>query len=608
METIGKYRIEERIGGGGFGEVFRAYDPFIKRHVAIKTCGTEDQNVADRFYQEAEIGGNLHHRNITTVYDFGVHEGLPYLIQEYLSGEDLDVKIKRRDYLPYTEKLLYLLQIARGLAYAHSKGYIHRDVKPANVRILEDGSAKIMDFGIAKLAQQDTGLTQTGMTLGTAAYLSPEQVRGEDLDLRTDIFSFGIMAYELLTYERPFRGDQISTVIYNLLNHEPEPITAYWPGAPADMVALVDRCLRKDAGQRFADGSALVRDLEKLKKRGRGSDRHPELPVTRPLPIPAPPPAKPVEQPTPQVGGPQAVPATAGANGLQYHPTPDRPPSTEGETTGLDTSPRTNTVGLAILVILAIAAAAAGWWLGMRGPADPTDAQPPESAAATTAEGDSAPAGDRLASSPEEKQEVSDTQASSDAPGAIEPTTDPAQASPATAAATNPESETPPAEAATPTPGRLVLPPVPWAERMTVRVANKSYGLHRRHVVQLPPGTYRAVFKHAETTRSVEVQVIAGKTSSLKIPIAQPGAFSVRPLPGRPQGQVSLDGNPLGPTPLSRVEQPPGVYTLEILPRDGEGEALQEQITLESGQEVILSFDLDAGTLRTRTKPLKGQH
>ncbi|MEM7584482.1 MAG: serine/threonine-protein kinase [Acidobacteriota bacterium] len=199
MESIGKYKIEKKIGSGGFGEVFKGYDPFIKRHVAVKTCISSDEEIRNRFFQEAEIAGNLQHRNITTVYDFGIHEGLPYLIQEYLSGEDLDSKIKRRDFLPYPEKLYYLLQIARGLAKAHAKGVIHRDIKPANIRVLEDGTVKIMDFGIAKLAQQESGLTQTGMTLGTAAYLAPEQIRGEAVDTATDIFSFGVLAYELLT-------------------------------------------------------------------------------------------------------------------------------------------------------------------------------------------------------------------------------------------------------------------------------------------------------------------------------------------------------------------------------------------------------------------------
>ncbi len=609
METIGKYQIEKKIGGGGFGEVFKAYDPFIKRHVAIKTCNADDQNVARRFYKEAEIGGNLHHRNITTVYDFGLHEGLPYLIQEYLSGEDLDVKIKRRDYLPYTEKLLYLLQIARGLAYAHSKGYIHRDVKPANIRILEDGTAKIMDFGIARLAQGESGLTETGMTVGTAAYLSPEQVRGDSLDLRTDIFSFGILAYELLTYERPFHGDQISTVIYNLLNREPEPITAHWPGAPPKLVALVDRCLRKDAGQRFVDGSDLVRELETLKRLGRGG-RPSETPMTRqvrtPAPSPAAPPAAP-PAPSPTVvaeldGGHPTPAAARGASGLEYDRLPEPTQTTGHYAAKAGGAPRSNALSLAILLILAAGAGAGGWWLGMRDQsADVAGTLLAEPSQADEAFDSAPPEPDHQPDNVEPGHDASD-HADSEPPPATSAT-----GSPETAPV--PESSTPPPPA--PTTGRLILPRVPWTDRMTARVGTRSYGLHRRHTLELPPGTYRVVFALAagaapETgrpaSRSLEVQVTAGQSSPSEVPIPERGAISVRPLPGRSQGQVSIDGEPLGSTPLDRIQREPGAYTLEILPRDGDGEGLRQEITLEAGHETIISFDLDQGTLRTTAK------
>ncbi|MDX1630576.1 MAG: serine/threonine-protein kinase, partial [Thermoanaerobaculia bacterium] len=193
-QNIGKFQVVEKIGEGGFGVIFKGRDPHIKRHVAIKSCTSDDPDIRTRFAQEAQIAGNLHHRHIVTVYDFGEEDGVPYLVQEYLSGEDLDRKVKRGDYIPFPEKLLYLVQVARGLEYAHRQGVVHRDIKPANIRILDDGTAKIMDFGIAKLANQDTGLTQTGMTLGTAAYLAPEQIRGESVDARTDVFSYGVMA------------------------------------------------------------------------------------------------------------------------------------------------------------------------------------------------------------------------------------------------------------------------------------------------------------------------------------------------------------------------------------------------------------------------------
>src|SRR5262245_29771718 len=149
LEKIGKYEVVRKIGQGGFGVVYEGRDPFIKRRVAIKTCSTEDEEIRKRFFREAEIAGNLQHRHVVTVFDLGVPEGVPYLVQEYLPGEDLAHKIKRRDRLDDFTKLSYLAQVAEGLEYAHAQGVVHRDIKPANIRILEDGSVKIMDFGIA---------------------------------------------------------------------------------------------------------------------------------------------------------------------------------------------------------------------------------------------------------------------------------------------------------------------------------------------------------------------------------------------------------------------------------------------------------------------------
>jgi len=213
-EKIGKYEVTGKIGAGGFGAVYSGRDPYIKRTVAIKTCQLNDEEIKSRFFREAELAGNLHHRHITTIYDFGVENGIPYIVQEFLSGEDLDKKIKRAEPFPILRKVEILVAIADGLAYAHAAGIIHRDIKPANVRILEDGSVKIMDFGIAKSLQTESNLTQTGITLGTSAYLAPEQIRGEPVDRRTDIFSLGILAYELLTFRKPFRGEHLSTVLY----------------------------------------------------------------------------------------------------------------------------------------------------------------------------------------------------------------------------------------------------------------------------------------------------------------------------------------------------------------------------------------------------------
>jgi tetratricopeptide (TPR) repeat protein len=264
MEKIGKYDIVRKIGQGGFGVVYEGWDPFIRRRVAIKTLHTEDEGMQKRFSREAEIAGNLQHRHVVTIFDLGLHNGAPYIVQEFLPGEDLEAKIKRRRPMTDFVKVRCLLQVAEGLEYAHSHGIVHRDIKPGNIRILDDGSVKIMDFGIAKLASAETQLTRAGMAMGSIGYLPPEQIRGEEVDQRADIFSFGAVAYELFTGLRPFRADNASAVIYQIIAQDPEPISNAWPACPPELATLVMRCLEKDPSRRYASFAEIVRVLERL--------------------------------------------------------------------------------------------------------------------------------------------------------------------------------------------------------------------------------------------------------------------------------------------------------------------------------------------------------
>ena len=280
LEKIGKYEVSEQIGVGGFGAVYRGRDPFIKRTVAIKTCQVNDDEIKHRFFREAELAGNLHHRNITTIYDFGVENGIPYIVQEFLTGEDLDRKIKRGEPMPISRKIEILMAIAEGLGYAHAANIIHRDVKPANVRVLEDGTVKVMDFGIAKSLQTESNLTQTGITLGTSAYLAPEQIRGEAIDRRTDVFAMGVLAYELLAYRKPFRGEHLSTILYKILNESPEPLESLAPDAPPALVAAVNRALSKTPAERYATMEEFRRDLQDVHREITGmSGRYPVMQV-----------------------------------------------------------------------------------------------------------------------------------------------------------------------------------------------------------------------------------------------------------------------------------------------------------------------------------------
>ena len=628
-EKIGKYQVLEQIGVGGFGEVFKAFDPLIKRHVALKTCTSISEEIRSRFFQEAEIAGNLHHRNITTVYDFGLQDGLPYLVQEYLTGEDLDRKIKRRDPLPFGSKLAWLLQIARGLGAAHAAGVIHRDIKPANIRVLDDGTAKIMDFGIAKLIQQESGLTQTGMTIGTAAYLSPEQVRGDAVDARTDVFSFGVMAYELLTYSRPFEGREISAVLYQVLHAEPRPLVEIWPGAPAAVVALVRRCLEKTAAKRFADGSELARDLERLHLQhgtfreldnaattmplerpdktpvqglpaksspaptldhGAAQSAPTQLSTPRPpLPPPPPPPAATYPPPAPPRSSlPLDRPAAKGRSGIDSFELSASNPierhEAEASTRGGSRLPTPLLITLA-MVLLVIVAAAIGFTLG-RGKNPPSSAQA------------SAPVPTVAPPKPSPAEPVKSEPVKSE-PVKTEPIkTEPAKSEPVkNEPVKNEQPEKPKAE---PTKnGKILFNAPSWTDAMTVTYGRSAIRLDRERTLELKPGTYDLIFQIDEegyqVNKSVRTSLGPGQSLFVPVPIPEPAALSVRPLPGRPAGEIYLDGQPLGAGTLSRRKLAPGAHLLEVLARGGGPGRIRQNISLEPGRELVVSFDLDKG-------------
>lgn len=270
-EKIGKYEVIEKIASGGFGVIFKGWDPFIKRPVAIKTCATPDEEVRQRFYQEAQFVGNLVHRNITLVFDFGLEDEVPYIVQEFLTGFDLDQLLKA-GVIDLRAALSILLQTCEGLDFAHQRGIVHRDIKPSNIRILEDGTVKIMDFGIAKSLEGGSKLTQTGIALGTAGYLAPEQIQGGTVDPRTDIFALGVVAYELVSGQRPFQGGSLSNVLYRILNDEPPRVAELNPALPEGIDRLVMRCMAKDPGDRYQTVQALLQDLRSLPAVNAGSE------------------------------------------------------------------------------------------------------------------------------------------------------------------------------------------------------------------------------------------------------------------------------------------------------------------------------------------------
>lgn len=265
MRQLGKYTNLEAFAQGGMGIVYRARDPLIGRDVAIKMIherALDVPEIRERFYREARSAGRLSHENIMVIYDIGEENGDPYIVMELLSGTDLR-RLLNADPPPSLEhKLDIALQIARGLHYAHQHNVIHRDIKPENIRILEDGRVKIMDFGIARIDSEARTVTRS--SIGTPRYMSPEQIREVRVDHRTDIFSFGVLFYELLTGTNPFSGEHVTTIIYKIIHEQPEPIHLSDSDLSDELQYIVGRCLEKDPARRYQDFGEVIQDLKHL--------------------------------------------------------------------------------------------------------------------------------------------------------------------------------------------------------------------------------------------------------------------------------------------------------------------------------------------------------
>ncbi len=264
---VGRYHVERLIAHGGMGSLYLARDPAIDRLVVIKLLreGFDDAAMRERFAREARAAGRLQHPNIVTVFDVGEHDARPYIAMEYIAGETLAQLIRRRAIGRHWEKLAILEDLCAALHYAHSAGIVHRDIKPANVMRDSAGVLKILDFGIARAA--GSGLTREGDVVGTLNYMSPEQLAGEPVDHRTDIYSVGVLAYELITSQMAFPGTVQTGVLFKILNGEPVPIETLVPGVDPEVGGIIDRAIAKSPDARYQDLESVRQDLTAVRLR-----------------------------------------------------------------------------------------------------------------------------------------------------------------------------------------------------------------------------------------------------------------------------------------------------------------------------------------------------
>lgn len=266
MDKIGKYKIIEMLGKGAMGVVYKALDPDIGREVAIKTIrfdlssATEQEELMGRFIREAQAAGKIQHSNIVTIYEVGREKDLTFIVMQFIKGKSLQQMIAEKRRFSTQEIEDIVVPLCEALDYAHRNGVVHRDMKPANILINEEGKPYIVDFGVARV--ETSTLTQTGTTVGTPSYMSPEQIMGKKVDNRADIFSLGVILYELATGQRPFSGENISTIMYKIVNERPPRVTDVERSLPTAYEKIIERAMAKDPNERFSSCSQFASFLK----------------------------------------------------------------------------------------------------------------------------------------------------------------------------------------------------------------------------------------------------------------------------------------------------------------------------------------------------------
>lgn len=393
VEKIGRYQVTGELGRGAMGVVYKALDPTIGRTVALKTMrldvhGEKHEDMLRRFQNEARAAGALSHPNIVTIYDAAEVDGIFYIAMEYIEGTTLSQLLHDRRSVSAQEVVEIGSQVCSGLQYAHFRKVIHRDIKPANIMIAANGVVKIMDFGIAKAG---ASVTNTGEVLGTPHYMSPEQVRGQDLDGRTDIFSTGVVLYEMITGEKPFSGQNVTAVIYKIVNEQPVPPRQVDVSIHPGLSMIISKCLAKDPEERYQEASDLSTALKSYKivsipQKFSTTGTQPVDPPPGAVDARFTPPPPPSSRATPRPIAPShAVPTTTAHAAAAPKPAliQDAPTVALNPETSAKSNPQKTMVLFAVLAAILIVGAV-GIRMLRRSPAEPTEPQSTVAPAATT--------------------------------------------------------------------------------------------------------------------------------------------------------------------------------------------------------------------------------
>lgn len=557
--SVGRYRIEQFLGAGAMGEVYLAEDPQIDRKLAIKTVRLvgrpqEIEERKKRLLREARAAGRLLHPNVVTLFDAGEAEGLLYLAFEFVEGTDLAARLDGGERPSLREVLRIGRQAAEALDYAHGQGIVHRDIKPSNILLDRSGRVKVADFGIAKMAGQSTELTMAGSVMGSPQYLSPEQIRGEDLDGRSDQFSLGVVLYELLSGKRPFGGDTITTLVYQILHVEPPPVSELRAVPPRLEVVLL-RMLAKNRDDRFAATGEVARELAAIEAElsdetlsapaGSGAYEATKLLPRRDTDVPPPPPARSTRGTVP--ASPATTPSVPPPPPAVLPPIPVAPPPPPPGVT----SPKRSLLWVPIVAALLIIAALAGAWYMLSRPSPPAPEQTLAEQSPPTAMPAAAPAGTPGAAGPSASSPQIQTPPAAAGTVAPAPAVRPVPRSPATGNAAGSGSTAVATEPVGAARRPRDLPPTEAAAPATEDVRREPEPVSREPEPAPEPSQPPAVAQQDQTLRT-------GLNVAFRV--FPPGAFVL--IDGRVIGTAQQWSGGKGSQPYTFPE--PGAYQIKI--------------------------------------------